>query len=67
MSERPYTGNEPLQLRQCGRCRRIFPADPALHLNGLPEWWLCPSCHELLLGPAESPTLGRERPVRTTT
>jgi hypothetical protein len=36
--------------RQCGRCRRTFAGDPTLNSSALPEWWLCPPCHEALLG-----------------
>jgi hypothetical protein len=33
---------------QCGRCRMWFPA-----VDSIPQatWWLCPECHERLIGP----------------
>jgi hypothetical protein len=37
--------------RQCGRCRKSFPSDPTLPLSVRLDWWLCPPCHEALLGP----------------
>lgn len=40
--------------RQCGRCRRWFPGDAALHPVALAEWWACPTCRDSLLG---KPTL----------
>jgi len=36
--------------RTCGRCRKLFAADPEIDANALDEWWLCPPCHESLLG-----------------
>lgn len=46
-----------LASRQCGRCRLFFEGDPTLHAAALPEWWLCPTCREILLGdpPAAAP------------
>jgi hypothetical protein len=66
MPEQSRTGNEPPELHQCGRCRHSFPADPTLHATAQPEWWLCPSCHDKLLGPAGLPTVKREELLRTT-
>jgi hypothetical protein len=66
MPEQPRTGNQPRELRQCGRCRLSFPTDPTLHPVALREWWLCPSCYDTLLGPAGLPTVKREQPLRTT-
>jgi hypothetical protein len=40
----------PPRPRQCGRCRSMFPGDPTLHPNALPDWWLCPPCRTALLG-----------------
>jgi hypothetical protein len=37
--------------RQCGRCRKSFPSDPTLPLSVRLDWWLCPPCHDTLLGP----------------
>jgi hypothetical protein len=28
--------------RRCGRCRKFFDGDPALHPIAIPEWWACP-------------------------
>lgn len=41
-------GDEP--TRQCGRCRKLFAADPDVEPTALDEWWLCPPCHDALLG-----------------
>jgi hypothetical protein len=61
------TGDEALEFRQCGRCRGSFPADPTLHRNGLPEWWLCPPCHDVLLGSGQPPTGSQQPPLWRTT
>jgi hypothetical protein len=42
--------------RQCGRCRQSFAGDPDLFQGALPEWWLCPACHERLVGPTRFDT-----------
>jgi hypothetical protein len=39
--------------RQCGRCRLTFVGDPSLYAATLQEWWLCPECHDALLGHRE--------------
>src|SRR5438445_5732939 len=39
-----------LSPRQCGRCRKFFDGDSALHPTALPAWWLCPPCRIALLG-----------------
>ena len=39
-----------LAERQCGRCRKLFPGDPALHPPAIPEWWACPACREIMFG-----------------
>ena len=36
--------------RQCGRCRRFFPAEPDLEPMALQDWWLCDPCSHKLLG-----------------
>jgi hypothetical protein len=66
MPEQSRDGDERYELRQCGRCRKSFPADPTLHAVALREWWLCPSCHDTLLGPAGLPTVKREQALRAT-
>jgi hypothetical protein len=38
-------------LRQCGRCRGMFPGDPTLARGLDAGWWACPPCRELLIGP----------------
>jgi len=40
----------PVRERQCGRCQQKFPGDAALHASAQLGWWLCPPCHEKLLG-----------------
>jgi hypothetical protein len=50
MSEPAPTGDEPVAGRQCGRCRKTFGVDPTAHPTARQEWWLCPPCHEALLG-----------------
>jgi hypothetical protein len=50
MSEPVPTGDEPAAGRQCGRCRKTFEVDPTAHPTARQEWWLCPPCHEALLG-----------------
>jgi hypothetical protein len=66
MPEQSRTGNQAPELRQCGRCRQSFPTDPTLHAVALREWWLCPPCHDTLLGPAGLPTVNRDQPLTTT-
>ena len=39
--------------RRCGRCRKTFGLDATAPGTALPEWWLCPPCHEAL--PEASP------------
>ena len=41
---------EPAASRLCGRCRQSFPGDPTFPAGTQLDWWLCPSCHEALLG-----------------
>jgi ribosomal protein L37AE/L43A len=65
MSEPSRTDNEPPGLRQCGRCRQSFAPDPTLDEVALREWWLCPSCHDTLLGPARAPAVEQEQLPRT--
>jgi hypothetical protein len=48
-------------MRQCGRCRQFFPADPGLHASAVNDWWSCPACHEAIIpgqksSPGDSPT-----------
>jgi hypothetical protein len=45
----PLVVEESVPPRQCGRCRLTFPGDPTLDPFGR-NWWLCPPCHEALLG-----------------
>ena len=54
MSEALRSTEELLDVRQCGRCRGNCPADATLHRTALPEWWLCPTCREVLLGASAS-------------
>jgi hypothetical protein len=42
--------DERARPRRCGRCRGTFAGDPTLDSSAEPEWWLCPPCHEALLG-----------------
>ena len=38
--------------RQCGRCRQRFDGDPTLDApDAIPDWWLCPACHDVIFGP----------------
>ena len=37
--------------RQCGRCRGMFPGDPTLSAGLDNGWWVCPPCHDRLIGP----------------
>lgn len=37
-------------MRQCGRCRRFFPFEDTEEPSSKLKWWLCPPCHEALLG-----------------
>lgn len=50
MSELAPSRDEPSAGRQCGRCRKMFGIDGTAHPTALQEWWLCPPCHEALLG-----------------
>ena len=57
-TEAPETGTEesaPVRDRQCGRCRRVVPGDPAQHAVAQLGWWLCPSCKEALVGHQRQP------------
>ena len=38
------------ETRQCGRCRQFFPVDDKPLEVDHPSWWLCPACHEKLIG-----------------
>jgi len=38
-------------LRQCARCRGMFPGDGTLPRGLDTGWWACPPCRDLLLGP----------------
>jgi hypothetical protein len=42
-------GDDDAPSRQCGRCRLMFQADPALDIRARREWWLCPECESKLL------------------
>ena len=37
--------------RRCGRCLQMFPGDATRAPTARPEWWLCESCHDVLIGP----------------
>jgi hypothetical protein len=41
--------------RQCGRCRGIFPADPAGEPATRQDWWLCDPCRKTLVGRPPGP------------
>ena len=34
--------------RQCGRCRKVFPAEPGADARSVREWWACLACHAAL-------------------
>lgn len=36
-------------LRQCGRCRLFFPAEPGTPLRALQDWWACTGCRAALI------------------
>jgi hypothetical protein len=36
--------------RRCSRCRSVFPGREERNAAGHVVWWLCPPCHESLLG-----------------
>jgi len=38
------------ETRQCSRCREFFPVDDTPLEVDHPKWWLCPACHEKLIG-----------------
>jgi hypothetical protein len=44
------TPEDEMPTRLCGRCRHAFPFDDSTAPG--PTWWLCPPCHEALLGKA---------------
>ena len=48
----PSGAEEVLGTRQCGRCRGVFPADPAREPVALVDWWVCDACGQKLLGRA---------------
>jgi hypothetical protein len=37
--------------RCCSRCRGLFPVTDASRHVRPGEWWLCPACHDTLIGP----------------
>ena len=43
-------GGAAARERRCGRCQLPFPGDAGLHASAQLGWWLCPPCHEKLLG-----------------
>ena len=49
----PTVSTGPPSPRQCGRCRSVFPGDPALDPSAAPRWWVCPPCR-IALVPSES-------------
>ena len=40
----------PVREHRCGRCQQMFPVDPDQHATAQLGWWLCPPCHQSLLG-----------------
>lgn len=45
------TSSNNVPPRQCGRCRQLFDGDPTLDAPAaIPDWWLCPACHVVLIG-----------------
>jgi hypothetical protein len=63
------TGTSAPVMRQCGRCRQFFPADPGLHPSAVNDWWSCPACHEAIIpGQKASPAPDRNpEPIPDTT
>jgi hypothetical protein len=45
----PLNADDQVGPRQCGRCRLMFPGDPSLFADAIPDWWLCPACRFELL------------------
>ncbi len=41
-------GGDDLEVRRCGRCRRVFEDDPTLDIQGRKDWSLCPPCEAIL-------------------
>lgn len=41
-------GGDDLEVRRCGRCRRVFEDDPTLDIQGRQEWALCAPCEAIL-------------------
>jgi hypothetical protein len=41
---------EAVRERRCGRCQLMFPGEPGSHATAQLGWWMCPPCHEALLG-----------------
>jgi hypothetical protein len=39
-----------VEPRRCSRCRAAFPGVEERNAAGHVVWWLCPPCHEALLG-----------------
>ena len=44
ITSHPVDIDPPLPQRTCGRCRRLFAGDPALHAAAIAEWWACDDC-----------------------
>ena len=42
--------NEAVRERRCGRCQQMFPGEAGSHATAQLGWWMCPPCHEALLG-----------------
>ena len=41
---------ETVRERRCGRCQVMFPGEAGQHATAQLGWWMCPPCHEALLG-----------------
>ena len=54
-------------LRQCGRCRGMFPGDRTLPPGLDTGWWACPPCRDLLIGPGAMAVPTRKSKAATAT
>ena len=51
----------PHDPRQCGRCRKFFPGDPALDAAPVAKWWLCEPCRATFFSAPASASLRHAR------
>jgi hypothetical protein len=56
----PAPEGTPFTVSRCDRCRSYFRVDEKVDRGYESKWWLCPPCHEQLLGARETERPGLE-------